>query len=242
MSQPRTRNPDDIARQLALSSWYGSLPDRLRAALLEKGLIRTLEPGERLFSRGDTPCGLYAVLEGAIRITAFSEQGKEAVLTLIEPPQWFGEITLFDEGTRTHDARAEPATRLWQIPQSILVQLLQAHPEYWQFFGRLLTEKLRLAFVALEDSTLYPAPVRLVRRLLQMSQSNTGGALARTTLTLPQEVLGAMLGISRQTTNQILRDLETQGLISLSRSMITLIDLSGLQALASQPDKSSRAG
>ncbi|MBK8972626.1 MAG: Crp/Fnr family transcriptional regulator [Hahellaceae bacterium] len=244
MTSPPDDHPSEISRSLLRSPWFASLPRELQAALQARGVCRAFAPGERIFSRGDAPCGLYTVLDGAVRITAFSEHGKEAILTLIEAPQWFGEITLFDAGTRTHDARAEPSTRLWQIPQAALNQLLQARPDYWQHFGRLLTEKLRLAFIALEDAALYPAPVRLARRLLQMSQSGVTGdnAGTRTSLALPQEVLGAMLGISRQTTNQILRDLEAQGLITLSRSMITLVDLPGLRTMASLPDKSNRGG
>ena len=77
--------------------WFTQLPVTLQDSLLHLARPLTLEAGACLFQRGDAPCGLYAVLDGAVRIGAVSAQGKEAVLTLIEAPHWFGEIGLFDE-------------------------------------------------------------------------------------------------------------------------------------------------
>ena len=81
-----------VRSTLDQGQWFRALPDDLREGLLRAALMRTLQPGERLFSRGDPPCGLYAVVQGTMRITGVSHEGKEALLTLIEPPHWFGEI------------------------------------------------------------------------------------------------------------------------------------------------------
>ena len=127
--------------------WFHQLPEALREALLDAAVLRRLESGQRLFSRGDKPCGLYAVLEGAIRIGAVGSSGKEALLTLIEPPSWFGEIALFDGQPRTHDAYAEGATLLLNVPQPALLALLEREPRYWRDLALLMSQKLRLAFV-----------------------------------------------------------------------------------------------
>ena len=90
--------------RLMSGQWFSHLPVSLQDSLLSAARLRRLSPGQRLFKRGDPPCGLYAVLEGAVRVGAVSEQGKEALLSLVEPPHWFGEICLFDGQPRTHDA------------------------------------------------------------------------------------------------------------------------------------------
>lgn len=237
VGQPgETERLRDIHPLLCEGRWYAGLPTALQEDLLHHGQSVWLDPGQRLFARGDPPCGLYAVLQGAIRITGLGLQGKEAILTLLEPPHWFGEIALFDEDVRTHDAMAESRSQLWKIPQRAMHQLLQRQPEYWPLLGRLLTQKLRLAFLALEDASLFPAPQRVARRLLLMAASPLNRPdVVRYTLELPQDVLGAMLGISRQTTNQILRDMEARGLIRLGRAQIELLDLAGLQTWAERP-------
>ncbi len=72
------------------------------------------------------------MVEGAIRISAVSENGKEALLILVEAPHWFGEIALFDGQARTHDAYAEGHTQLLQVPQAALLELLRREPHYWR--------------------------------------------------------------------------------------------------------------
>ena len=212
--------------------WFNGLPTALQDSLLHAASLRQLTPGQRLFRRGDPPCGLYAVLHGAMRIGAVDLTGREALLTLIEAPDWFGEIALFDQQPRTHDATAEGAVRLLHIPQASLLQLLSAQPQYWRDFALLLSHKLRLAFSALEDMSLLPAAPRLARRLLQMVEGYGACREARRVLQLPQEQLALMLAISRQTTNQILKDLQARGIVQLAYGTIEILDLPGLRQQA----------
>src|SRR5688572_23241861 len=97
-----TKIASDYKALLRTGIWFSGLPERLADALLAAGTLRDLTPGERLFSRGDAPDGLYAIVDGAIRVSGVSESGKEAVLTLLESPQWFGEVSVFDGQPRTH--------------------------------------------------------------------------------------------------------------------------------------------
>ncbi|WP_328803619.1 Crp/Fnr family transcriptional regulator [Aquipseudomonas ullengensis] len=211
--------------------WFSHLPAALQDALLAATCERSLDAGQRLFRRGDPPCGLYAVLEGAIRIGAVSRTGKEALLTLVEAPQWFGEISLFDGQPRTHDAFAEGPTRLLLVPQAELLTLLEREPAYWREFALLLSQKLRLAFIALEDMSLLPAAPRLARRLLLMAEGY-GETGERRNLHLAQEQLALMLALSRQTTNQILKELQARGAVRLNYGEIEIIDLQLLRQAA----------
>jgi len=134
---------NELAALLARSAWFRSAPAAMRAPLLEAGRVEHLAPGERLFTRGDSDDGLYCVLDGPMRIGAASASGKEALLAVIEPVNWFGEIALFDNRARTHDAYAERDSALFHVPCAALGALLERTPEYWHAFGLLLTQKLR---------------------------------------------------------------------------------------------------
>lgn len=212
--------------------WFAGLAQPLSLALLEMAQVQHLEAGQRLFRRGDKPSGLYAVIEGAVRVGAVSESGKEALLTLVEPPYWFGEISLFDGLPRTHDAFAESASTLLLLPQPDLLALLERQPQYWRDFALLMSHKLRLAFLALEDMSLLPAAPRLARRLLLIAE-NYGEGEPRRVLHLAQEQLALMLSLSRQTTNQILKELEAQGIVRLTYGEIEILDLLRLRQAAS---------
>lgn len=218
--------------RLLQGHWFAALPQALRDVLLAMAQVQRLDAGQRLFRRGDKPSGLYAVVEGAVRIGAVSETGKEALLTLVEPPYWFGEISLFDGLPRTHDAFAESASTLLLLPQAELLALLERQPQHWRDFALLMSHKLRLAFLALEDMSLLPAAPRLARRLLLIAE-NYGEGEPRQVLHLAQEQLALMLSLSRQTTNQILKELEAQGIVRLTYGEIEILDLQRLRQAAS---------
>jgi CRP/FNR family transcriptional regulator, cyclic AMP receptor protein len=225
----------DLSALLDGSAWFRAAPQALREQLLERGRTRQLPAGQRLFSRGDADDGFYCVLDGLVRIGAASAGGKEALLAVIEPINWFGEIALFDGQPRTHDAYAERDALLFHVPRAALAEMLGRNPSLWHAFGLLLTHKLRLAFDAIEEAALLPAAQRLARRLLLMAggygDHGDAGSL-RHVLKVPQEDLAMMLALSRQTTNQSLRQFETQGALALRYAEIEIVDVRKLREFA----------
>ncbi|MCP1607547.1 Crp/Fnr family transcriptional regulator [Pseudomonas citronellolis] len=224
----------DCLQRIASGRWFQHLPAGLREALGQAAIVRRLPAGQRLFARGDAPCGLYCVVEGRMRVGAVGASGKEALLALVEAPNWFGEICLFDGQPRTHDAYAEGPTTLLQVPLPALHALLAEKPQYWRDFALLMSHKLRLAFTVLEEQALLPAAQRLARRLLMLAASYGEAQASQRELHLPQEQLAAMLGLSRQTTNHLLKELEARGVLRLSYAGIEILDAHGLRLAAGE--------
>ncbi|MBW4790879.1 Crp/Fnr family transcriptional regulator [Pseudomonas tolaasii] len=218
--------------RLATGHWFSHLPEPFQHSLLALARLRQLAAGQYLFKRGDPPCGLYAVLDGTLRISAVNEQGKEAILSLVELPYWFGEICLFDGLPRTHDACAVGPCTLLQVPQQALLKILDETPQYWRNLALLMSQKLRLSFIGLEQLSLMPAPVRLAHRLLMIVEGYGDIEHARRVLQLPQEDLAAMLSLSRQTTNALLKDLQAQGVVRLGYGEIEVLDVQRLREVA----------
>ena len=61
--------------RLAVGHWFSHLPVPFQHSLLAHARLRQLTAGQYLFKRGDPPCGLYAVLEGTLRVSAVNEHG-----------------------------------------------------------------------------------------------------------------------------------------------------------------------
>lgn len=231
----------DAAVALHASPWFAQLPAALRQALLEDGVWRKLGAGETLFARGDAFDGLYCVAKGTMQVDAAGESGKAALLGLLEAGAWFGEICLFDGLPRTHDARAVHAALLWHIPRASLERRLAQHPAWWREFGLLLAAKTRMVFDYVEEMQLLPPAARIARRLAAIARGygnppHTADATpappaAIQTVKIPQEQLAQMLGLSRQTVNQALRELESRGLLRLRYGSVELLDLAALEAL-----------
>lgn len=216
---------------LLADAWFASCPAPLQDLLASRGQERVLGAGQQLFARGDEGADLCCVLEGALRVGSLRADGREALLARVEPLQWFGEIALIDGGPRTHDALAEGPTRVWRVPAAVLQAALAEQPLWWREIARLSCGKLRLLFEALEDIGLLPLPARLAKRLLFQAQGY-GSRGACTRLKLAQEHLALMLGVSRQSINKALGELEAQGLIERHYGEIELRDTARLAALA----------
>lgn len=210
---------------LRADPWFVTLTGAQQQQLLSLGRKRQLSAGQPLFSRGDAFCGIYVLLDGQLLISGLHQSGRQALLTLLTPGQWLGEIALFDQKPRTHDAAALQETVLWHLPKAALQQLVHADPLWWQALGQLLTSKLRQVFIELEDRAVLSAAQRLARRLVQLSQQQAD-------IPLQQEQLGQLLSLSRQTTNQLLRQLVAQGLIQTQYGGITVLNRPALLQLA----------
>lgn len=223
-------NPLDYLTAIKTGRWFSALPEALQQGLLADAQLKTLAAQQVLFSRGDAFDGIYCVVKGALRITASTPAGKEALLTVVEPYNWIGEIALFDGLERTHDAIAAQPTVVVNVLRASLETLLADNPGWWRWFGLLLTYKLRIVFVAIEDAALLTASQRVARRLVFMAEGyGEFTDRSRRVLPLPQEQLAAMLSLSRQTINQVLRQFEAQGLLKLNYRELEVLDLEGLR-------------
>jgi CRP/FNR family cyclic AMP-dependent transcriptional regulator len=223
----------DVLALLRADPWFGSVPPDFEEALLSLATPRRLLNGEHLFFRGDAPDGLYAMLEGTLRVSGVTEAGKEAILSLVDAPSWFGEIALFDRLPRTHNAVAEGVVRVLHVPQSALLDLLARAPHYWRELGVLMALRLRLTFISMEDLALLPAEARLARRLVWLVEASAlTPAEGPCVVPISQSQLGLMLSLSRQTTNQVLQALQDQNVLRVAYGRIEVLDRARLMALA----------
>ncbi|MEL0029038.1 MAG: Crp/Fnr family transcriptional regulator [Perlucidibaca sp.] len=228
---------NSISQTLGSSEWFRDLPDEVVGLLAGFAQRRRLHDGERLFARGDDADGLYGVLAGRVRISTSASDGRELLINLFEPGGWFGEISMFDGLPRTHDAYAVGATELLLIPRDRFLGLLASQPALYPHFLRMLCLKLRRSFAWIEYEAFLPLPARLAARLLELAEvygdAVEDGTLIR--LHLPQEELGRMLNVSRQSISKELNALREQGCITLEYGRVLVRDHARLQAVAGHP-------
>jgi CRP/FNR family cyclic AMP-dependent transcriptional regulator len=228
-----TLTPQSYKSLLLQGNWFSQIPCELADTLLTMADVVSFNAGQSVFLHGDPKQGLYGVVSGVISIDRQREDGKEALLALVEAPNWFGEITLFDRQQRTHNARAITDSTLIYISGEALNKLLVTQPQYWQYLGLLLTSKVRLLMDIVEDLALRSTAQRVAKRLVLIAESY--GSLknhSRRVIEVPQEQLAMMLFMTRQTINQILKDLARQKLIKLNYGAIEILDLDALRAFA----------
>ncbi|WP_172830085.1 Crp/Fnr family transcriptional regulator [Halopseudomonas salegens] len=229
-------NSDDpsLARLLGKNRWFSELPASVISDIRAQVRHRHLGDGECVYAKGDLPDGLYGVVSGAARISNIGLDGREAVLAILSPGSWFGEISLIDGLPRSHDTHASGPTELLFLSRQNFQQLLDRHPELYPLFMRLLCRRLRVTFAVQEDSALLPLPARLVKRLLMHAHNYgqtepDGNHLA---VQLSQESLGLMLNSSRQSVNKLLKRMEQADWLRVRYGQIVILDEPALNRMA----------
>jgi CRP/FNR family transcriptional regulator, cyclic AMP receptor protein len=215
-------------KQLAVlksSEWFAALEPAFQQAVLTSSHVMVLGAGKPVFHRGDPSDGIYCVLSGAVRFGAIAPSGRELIVALVQAPEWFGEIALFDGGVRTHDAWVDVPSTLLHLPLRHLTRMLASDPGAWQHLGRLLVRKLRVALSLLEDMALEPPRVRLARCLINLFEGyGQRKAEPPYRVRVSQERLGMMLSLTRQTVNELLRQMEKEAIIECERGGVRVLD------------------
>jgi CRP/FNR family cyclic AMP-dependent transcriptional regulator len=216
--------------QLETTPWFRGLPVELQDYLVSQASLLTLEKGQFLYRRGEQSYGLYAVLGGALAFGTVGVDGKEALLAVLGPTAWLGEISLFDGLPRPNDATAVSRTLLLHVPEAALRDLLDSTPRYWRDLALLMAQRLRVSFENAEAVTLLPAAQRVANRLLMIAGGYRGLNATQSRIRLSQDSLASMVSLSRQTTNQLLRNLEELRILSLKSGEIAILDFDRLRA------------
>lgn len=206
--------------------WFRGVPADRRSRLLERGNVVTLASGARVYEIGAPPDGLWAVLEGQVRLVGYPAIGMESLALVLTPGTWFGELSTLDGGARPHDAVAFGPVRVLHVPLRAFEQLAAEHPLLYRDLGLLVCAHQRRSIAYMAQSMGQPVDVRLARTLAAAARQSPDGAIR-----LRQEDVAAMIGLSRQSTNKALKRLEAQGLLALSYGEMRVLDLPALRSL-----------
>ncbi len=220
-----------LIERLSANRWFGGLPLAERELMVGQAELLRLRRGEMLFRQGDPPSGFYVLASGTLKMSSLREDGREAILAIVEAGIWFGEISLIDDLPRTHDATAVGPVQVLQLPREAFDALMQ-RAVFARAIAALLAARIRLLYGVVEDATLRSTRARVARRLLMLARGDAAmSPLLRARVPVSQEGLAMMLGITRQTLSKELRLLAESGVIALGYGYIDVISAPGLERM-----------
>ncbi|RZM34290.1 MAG: Crp/Fnr family transcriptional regulator [Sphingomonas sp.] len=217
---------DENLDMLESDSWFSGIAPGRRALLLREARTERLANGARIYGSGDPPNGLWAVLDGQVRLKSLSANGGELLALIVRPGTWFGELSTLDGYPRPHDAIAFGPTSLLHIAMPAFGRAATADPELYRDLGLLVCAHQRTALRFITQSIGQSIRARLAQALIRASSAGEGGVNIR------QEELAAVVGIARQTLNRHLKRFERDRLVAISYAQIRILDSAGLQGIA----------
>jgi len=168
--------------------------------------------GEVVFSQGDPDNDVRYLQKGAIKLSVLSSVGKEAVVAILVPGDFFGEGALAGQLVRMATATAMAASSVLAIDKEAMIRLLHEEPAFSdRFITYMLTRNMRIE-ADLVDQLFNSSEKRLARTLLLLArygQANPPRALPK----VSQETLAEMIGATRSRVNFFMNKFRKLGLI-----------------------------
>lgn len=166
-----------------------------------------------LFAQGDTAHGVFYIQEGLVKLTVISTQGKEAVVTMLESGDFFGETCLAGQQTYSATATSLVASTIVRIDRAAMSRALQCEATFSDLFmSHLVTRNLRLQ-EDLIDHLFNSAEKRLARRLLLLAHVGNDDNREPVIPKISQETLAEMIGTTRSRVSFFLNRFKKLGFI-----------------------------
>ena len=141
----------------------------LKTARLARRVVR-FTSGAEVFRQGQAATAVFYVFEGLVKLSVLAPTGKEAVLAVLGPGEFFGEGCLAGEPVRTGSATAVGVTRLLRIVKSDMIRALHEHREFSaRFIFHMLARQIRMQEDVI-DQLLNSCEKRLARTLLLLAR------------------------------------------------------------------------
>ena len=218
----------------AAHAWFGSLASADRQALVDAGEVVALRTGDMLYRKGDVGTSFLGVIAGAFKVSTLGEDGREGILAVMEPGNWFGESSLIDGLARPHDVTAMEPSTVFVVGAPAFERLMR-RPAFARAIGALLCSRVRALYGLVEDAMLRSTRTRIARRLLSLARGDVTMAVdARARVGVSQEALAMMLGITRQTLSKELKALVHGGVITLGYGRIDILSVPELEQRAAR--------
>ncbi len=150
-----------------------------------------------LFSQGDAAEAVFYIQAGTVKLTVVSQQGKEAVVAILEPGAFFGESCLAGQTVRTATATALEDSKIVGIDKDAMIRALHEEPTFAELFmSYLLANNIRIQ-EDLVDQLFNSAEKRLARILLLLAHFGKEGKPEPVIAKVSQETLAEMIGTTR---------------------------------------------
>jgi len=207
--------------------YFAHLDQTALRAIAQGATSRQYSKGEILFLEGDPCAGLCIVEKGRVKLYKVSREGREQVVKLQSPGEFFNEVAVFDGGPNPVSAMAALESTLWIIDRDTMLDLLTRHPAIAVGIIENLAAHARHLLSLVEDLSLRTVSSRVAKLLVSEA---VGDDQAPPRMT--QQEMAAQLGTVREMVSRVLHSFEEEGLVRFDRHRIVILDREGLERKA----------
>jgi CRP/FNR family cyclic AMP-dependent transcriptional regulator len=170
--------------------------------------------GRVIFTQGEEADRIFYVQSGKVKVTVVSEQGKEAIVGILEAAQFFGEGCLNGQAVRVGTARAMEECVITSITRKAMLAALRREPRFSELFVTYLVTRSNRIEEDLIDQLFNSSEKRLARLLLLLANFGKSEKPTPIDPSINQATLAEMIGTTRSRVSYFLNKFRKLGLIS----------------------------
>jgi CRP-like cAMP-binding protein len=194
---------------------FAELDDRELGSIATVAKVRRYAKDDVVFHADESGDVFCLIKEGQVKVTMISPEGKEIILSMMGPGEFFGEMALLDDAPRSATVIATDALELVTIWRNDFLQILQENFSIARKVLAELSRRLRNASNRIESLATMDVYGRLARFFLDLAAENgkslDNGYVAVTRPT--HQAIANTIGTSRETVSRLIHDLMRQNLL-----------------------------
>lgn len=186
--------------------------------------IRLLRKKDNVYTEGNFPKSIFFINKGKIKTYRSNEQGKEFITGLYKEGDFFGYLSLLEEGKYTDSATALEETEISVIPKEDFFSLIYKNAEVSRRFIKMISDNLLEKEEQLVKLAYNSVRKRVAEALSTLYQRYKKEGDTQFSMNISREDLANLAGTATETTIRTLSDFKEEGLIDIKGSSITLVN------------------
>ena len=236
---PHMCSPEMRLQILGQVPFFAGLPEAEIQAINRSFREQGFEPDEMLYFTGDPAERLYVVAAGKVKLIQHSDRGKDILLDLLSPGEFFGSLSPLSGETYTETAQAQTTVCALEVGKDEFQKILRDHPRVALVVLELVSQRLKAAQEMVRQISAYPVEHRIASTLLRLAekfgvQQELGGQKKLAWLIqapLSRQDLAGMTGATPETVSRVMSQFQKDGLIDTGRQWVAIMDRAGLESL-----------
>jgi CRP/FNR family cyclic AMP-dependent transcriptional regulator len=202
-------------------SIFEGLPEAEMSALQELCITRTYPKNTVIINEGDQANAMFICTTGKVKVYVSDENGREFVLNSMGPGEYFGELSLLDDETRSASVITTEKSTFSILYKDDFSKVVINHPEIALVLLRNLASRIRKLTDNVKTLALQDVYGRIRKTLLDLSTEVDGETVIEEKLT--QQDIANRIGSSREMVARILKDLATGGYIEIEKKQFRIL-------------------
>jgi len=201
---------------------FSAFTEHQLATLLNYVQHRSYPRNVFVIQAGDETDSLYVILSGKVKVLIPDDQGREVILSVMGPHDFFGEMGILDDQPRSASVSTLEPCEMLRLSKAGFINCLKENSEVAMLVIRNLVKRLREADRKIESLALIDVSGRVVRLLVDMAQEVDGRLVVPRTP--PKQEIARMIGASREMVSRVIKELQSKGLIRAERRSMVIVD------------------